>query len=166
MTSAPYALRFALRDWARVMEMRMDGVTVEDLRGHYHGADTSSELERAALDTTVAAEPMTGITIRLSASTLDAARALASDRGLRVTALLREWIEERVAEQADETRVVPVAALKHLIATSRFPATFGPDVEVEEVDLNTTTVTVRAERLTEARAEAIAREVLDRRKDS
>ena len=144
----------------------MDDLTVEDLRRHYDDADTSPDLERAELDTTVVAEPMAGITIRLSSATLDAARVLASERGLRVTALLREWIEERVAEQADDTRVVPVAALKRLIAKSRFPATFGPEVEVEEVDLDTTAVTVRGERLTEDRAEAIAREVLDSSEDS
>ncbi|WP_024288996.1 hypothetical protein [Cellulomonas sp. KRMCY2] len=144
----------------------MDDATAGDLRSHYDGADTSAELERAELDTTAVAEPMAGITIRLSAATLDAARVLASERGLRVTALLREWIEERVAEQADDTRVVPVAALKRLIAKSRFPATFGPEVEVEEVDLDTTTVTVRGERLTEERAEAIARDVLARSEDS
>lgn len=140
----------------------MDDVTAEDLRSHYDGTDTSPNLERAEFDTTVVAEPMAGITIRLAAATLDAARVLASERGVRVTALLREWIEERVAEQADDTRVVPVAALKRLIAKSRFPATFGPEVEIEEVDLDTTAVTVRGERMTEEQAEAIAREVLDR----
>jgi len=144
----------------------MEDVTAGDLRRHYDGAETSPDLERAELDTTLVAEPMVGITIRLSASTLDAARALASKQGLRVTALLREWIEERVAEHADDTRVVPVAALKRLIATSRFPATFGPEVEVEEVDLDSAAVTVRGERMTEERAEAIAREVLDHSADS
>lgn len=144
----------------------MDHVTARDLRSHYDGADMSSELERAGLDTTVVAEPMVGITIRLSTATLDAARVLANDRDLRVTALLREWIEERVAEQADDTRVVPVAALMRLIAKSRFPATFGPEVEVEEMDLDVTAVNLRGERLTEERAEAIAREVLARSEDS
>lgn len=139
----------------------MDDRAADELRRHYDDANTSPDLERAELDTTVVAEPMVGITIRLSTATLDAARVLASARGARVTTLLREWIEERVAEQANDTRVVPVAALKRLIATSRFPATFGPEVEVEEVDLDTTAVTVRGERLTEARAETIARELLD-----
>ena len=143
----------------------MDDLMPEDLRRHYDGADTSSDLERAELDTTVVTEPMVGITIRLSAATLDAARVLADEQGLRVTALLRAWIEERVAEHADDTRVVPVAALKRLIAKSRFPATFGPEVEVEEVDLDSAAITVRDERMTEERAEAIAREVLDRGED-
>jgi len=144
----------------------VDELTAEDLRRHYDDAETSPDLERAELDTNVVTEPMVGITIRLSAATLDAARSLASEQGVRVTALLREWIEERVAEHADDTRVVPVAALKHLIAKSRFPATFGPEVEVEEVDLDTAAVMVRGERMTEVRAEAIAREVLDSSEDS
>ena len=144
----------------------MEDVTAGDLRRHYDGAETSPDLARAELDTTVVAEPMAGITIRLSTATLDAARVLANERDLRVTALLREWIEERIAEHADDTRVVPVAALRRLIAKSRFPATFGPEVEVEEVDLDTAAVTVRGERMTEERAEAIAREVLARSEDS
>jgi len=144
----------------------MDDLTAEDLRSHYDNADTSPDLERAELDTTVVTEPMVGITVRLSTATLDAARVLANERGRRVTALLREWVEERVAEHADDARVVPVAALKRLIAKSRFPATFGPEVEVDEVDLDTAAVTVRGERITEERAETIAREVLNRSGDA
>lgn len=144
----------------------MDDLTADELRRRYDDADTSQDVERAELDTTVVAEPMVGITIRLSATTLDAARAIANEQGLRVTALLREWIGGRVAEHAEDTRVVPVAALKRLIATSRFPSTFGPEVEVEEVDLDTAVITVRGERMTEERAEAIAQEVLDRSEDS
>src|SRR5665647_195513 len=90
-------------------EVLVDELTAEDLRRHYDDAETSPDLERAELDTNVVTEPMVGITIRLSAATLDAARSLASEQGVRVTALLREWIEERVAEHADDTRVVPVA---------------------------------------------------------
>ena len=144
----------------------MDDLAADELRRHYDDADTSPDLKCAALDTTVVAEPMAGITIRLSSATLDSARVLANERDVRVTALLREWIEERVAEQADDTRVVPVAALKHLIAKSRLPATFGPEVEVEEMDLDSSAVTFRGEHLTEARAEAIAREILARSEDS
>jgi len=144
----------------------MDDLAADELRRHYDDADTSPDLKCAALDTTVVAEPMAGITIRLSSATLDSARVLANERDVRVTALLREWIEERVAEHADDTRVVPVAALKRLIAKSRFSATFGPEVEVEEVDLDTTAVTVRGERLTEDRAETAAREVQSRSGDS
>ena len=45
---------------------------------------------------------------------------------------------------------------------SKFPKSFGPDVEVREVDLDREEVRFRGERLTEARAEAVAAEVLAR----
>jgi len=45
---------------------------------------------------------------------------------------------------------------------SKFPKQFGPDVEVHEVDLDREDVRFRGDRLTEARAEAVAEEVLSR----
>ena len=45
---------------------------------------------------------------------------------------------------------------------SRFPEHFGPDVEVEEVDLDAADLTYRGEALTEARADEVATEVLGR----
>lgn len=45
---------------------------------------------------------------------------------------------------------------------SRFPKSFGPDVEVEEVDLDTADVRYRGEKLTEARAERVAADILSR----
>lgn len=140
----------------------MDHVTRDALRRHYDGTDTSADLEQAELDTSVVAQPMVGITVRLPTATLDAARALAVAQGVKVTTLLREWIEQCVAERADGTRVVSVADLKSLIAQSRFPTTFGPGITAEEVDLDREDVAFRGERLTEARAEAIAQEVLGR----
>lgn len=144
--------------------MRNDDL--DALRERYDNTDTSAELEKAERDTTTVGEPMVGITIRLPTSTLDAARTLARGEGLKVTALLRQWIEANVAEGVDDEQVIPVAELKRLIAKSGFPATFGPDVEIEEVDLDTTAVTVRGERMTEERAEAIAHEVLGRSGDT
>jgi hypothetical protein len=45
---------------------------------------------------------------------------------------------------------------------SRFPKGFGPDVEVDKVDLDVADVRYRGEKLTEARAEQVAAEVLAR----
>ncbi len=50
------------------------------------------------------------------ASTLNAARAVAGQRGIKVTALLREWVEQQLADQVDDTRTIPVAELRRLIA--------------------------------------------------
>lgn len=45
---------------------------------------------------------------------------------------------------------------------SRFPKELGPDVEVEEVNLDAADVRYRGEKLTEARAEKVAADVLSR----
>ena len=94
----------------------MTTADLDALRQHYDNTDTSVELEKAELDTTFVAEPMVGITVRLPASTLDSARAIARKDGVKVTALLRQWIEQNVAEGTDDDQMVPVAALKRLIA--------------------------------------------------
>jgi len=94
----------------------MTTADLDALREHYDNTDTSVELEKAKLDTTVTTEPMVGITVRLPASTLDAARTIARKDGVKVTALLRQWIEQNVAEGTDGDQMVPVAELKRLIA--------------------------------------------------
>jgi len=94
----------------------MTTADLDALREHYDTTDTTAELESAELDTSTVSEPMVGITIRLPASTLDAGRAIARKQGVKVTALLRRWIEQNVAEGTDEDQVVPVAELKRLIA--------------------------------------------------
>jgi hypothetical protein len=45
---------------------------------------------------------------------------------------------------------------------SNFPKHFGPDVEVEEVDLDTADVRYRGKRLTDAEAKRVADDVLSR----
>lgn len=94
----------------------MTNADLDALRAHYDRADTSSELADAELETATVTDPMVGITIRMPASTLDAARALAGDEGMKVTAMLRQWIEQRVAEGVDEDQVVSVSELRRLIA--------------------------------------------------
>jgi|SRR5450756_972153 len=94
----------------------MTTADLDALRVHYDSTDTSAELEKAEFDASVIAEPMVGITIRLPASTLDAARGIARKDGVKVTALLRQWIEQNIAEGADGEQMVPVAELKRLIA--------------------------------------------------
>ncbi len=94
----------------------MTTADLDALREHYDNTDTSIELEKAELDASVVAEPMVGITVRLPASTLDAARAIARKEGLKVTALLRQWIEQNVAEGADDNQTVRVSELRRLIA--------------------------------------------------
>jgi len=94
----------------------MTTADLDAVREHYDTTDTTVQLESAELDTSTVSEPMVGITIRLPASTLDAGRTIARKQGVKVTALLRQWIEQNVAEGTDEDQVVPVAELKRLIA--------------------------------------------------
>lgn len=82
----------------------------------YDSTDQSDALERAELDTSTVDDPMIGITVRLPASTLNAARAVAAAREVKVTALLREWVERQLADETDDRRVVSVAELRRLIA--------------------------------------------------
>lgn len=88
----------------------------DDLRAYYDTTDVSAELAHAELVEPAGGATMVGITIRLPVATLDAARTIARDDGVKVTALLREWVEQRVAERVDDTTVVPVAELRRLIA--------------------------------------------------
>lgn len=94
----------------------MTTADLDAMREHYDNTDTSVELEEAKLDESVVSEPMVGITIRLPATALDAAREVARERGIKVTALLREWIEQNLGGEADGDRLVSVRDLKSFIA--------------------------------------------------
>ncbi len=92
---------------------------LDALRAHYGATDTSADLERAELDTTTVDEPMVGITLRLPAATLNAARAIARERGIKVTALMREWVEAGMADAAADDAVVSVRELRHALASAQ-----------------------------------------------
>jgi hypothetical protein len=47
------------------------------------------------------AEPMVTYALRLPQPVLDQLRAVADSRGVKVTALMREWLEERLARESD-----------------------------------------------------------------
>ena len=86
------------------------------VRDLYDTTDQSAALDTAEPDSSTVEDSMVGITIRLPASTLNTARALAADRGVKVTALIREWVEQQLADNTDDQRVVSVAELRRLIA--------------------------------------------------
>lgn len=96
--------------------MRMTDDELAAARQLYDSTDQSDALEHAQLDTSTVDDPMVGITVRLPASTLNAARAVAAAREVKVTALLREWVERQLADETDDRRVVSVAELRRLIA--------------------------------------------------
>ena len=82
---------------------------------HDEASAGSVELDLTGEDGSVAGGPMVGIAIRLPVATLDAARVIAQGEGVKVTAMLRDWIDQRVAERVDDERVVSVADLRRLI---------------------------------------------------
>jgi hypothetical protein len=91
-------------------------MNIDDQREHYDNNDQSAALAAATWETSTVDEPMVGITVRLPATTLNAAREVAESKNLRVTALIRQWIEDGLAEQTDDARTVTVAELRRLIA--------------------------------------------------
>jgi hypothetical protein len=110
--------------------MTMDDLGADEPLGEVPPA--SAELDLAA-EGLAGGGPMVGIAIRLPVTTLDAARLIAHDEGVKVTAMLREWIDQRVAERVDDARVVSVADLRRLIAHRAQDLQPGRDVGGDEL---------------------------------
>lgn len=68
---------------------------VEALRRHYDTTDQALMVDRAVLETEVAADPMVTTSLRLPKSLLDWVRRQAEEQDLKPTALIRRWVEER-----------------------------------------------------------------------
>lgn len=81
----------------------MDQERLDALRDYYETMDLTSELEKAELDTDAAQSPMVGITVRFPAEVLQQVRAVATAVGVKPTALIRIWVEQRL--DSDKTRV-------------------------------------------------------------
>lgn len=75
----------------------MDRETIARLREHYDTTDTSAEMEDGAWETDVDPDPMITTSVRLPKSVLDQLRARATAEGVKPTALIRKWTEERLA---------------------------------------------------------------------
>lgn len=91
---------------------------INELREYYDNTDTSAELEQATPeqpDTT--AEPMVTYALRLPQPVLDGLREAAEARNVRVSTLMRDWLEQHLAtETTSESRVVAVEDILALIA--------------------------------------------------
>ncbi|MBI1759427.1 MAG: hypothetical protein HYR62_09420 [Actinobacteria bacterium] len=97
--------------------MTMSHDEVERLAALYESQDTSADLERAELDGSVVSEPMITTSLRLPKPVMDAIRTAADARGMRATALMREWLEQRLAQQGDTGELmVPVSAVMAFLA--------------------------------------------------
>jgi hypothetical protein len=77
----------------------IDREQLERIAEDYQTSDASAELDRADYDDRSVTEPMVTASLGLPKPVMDAVRA-ADARGMRPTALMREWVEQQVAEQA------------------------------------------------------------------
>lgn len=91
---------------------------VDEMREYYDRTDTSAELERAELEQPErVAEPMVTYALRLPTPVLDEVRATAERRGVKVSALMRGWLEERLgSESGGQGRVVSVDEILAFVA--------------------------------------------------
>jgi hypothetical protein len=89
-----------------------------ELAEHYDTTDLAEHIEQASWeDPETVREPMVTYALRLPKPVIDRLRATAEQRGIKVSTLMREWLEERLTlETADAEATVPVSALLALVA--------------------------------------------------
>jgi len=76
---------------------------LERLAEYYDTHDLADEIEGATRAPAPRSEPMVEISLRLPAGVFDAASDVAAARGVKVRALLREWIEASLLETQNGT---------------------------------------------------------------
>jgi len=96
----------------------MTAKKLTELIEHYDNADLAEGIESATWEEPESvAEPMVTYALRLPKPVIDALRAAAADRGVKVSSLMREWLEERLAQsETHPDATVPVSALLALVA--------------------------------------------------
>jgi hypothetical protein len=67
------------------------------LRDYYDNTSLTSEIAEAKLNTETVDSPMIGITVRFSKPVLDRVRDIAARENVKTTALVRRWVEEKLA---------------------------------------------------------------------
>lgn len=90
---------------------------IDELRDYYDNTDTAEAVEEAILeepDTSV--EPMVTYALRLPQPVLEKLRDAADQQGVRVSGLIRTWLEERLGrESAGQGEVIAVDDLLALV---------------------------------------------------
>lgn len=92
---------------------------LRETREYYDETDLSEHIDRAAWEEhEPAVEPMVTYALRLPQPVIDQLRAAALARNIRVSTLMREWLEERLATEStgDQEATIPVSALLALVA--------------------------------------------------
>lgn len=82
---------------------------IDELAAYYDEHDTTAELEQAVPREPVPADEVMIVTsLRLPKAVMDQVRERAKDRGVKPTALIREWVEAALAR---EDAVVPISVI-------------------------------------------------------
>ena len=90
---------------------------LERIAEYYDTHDVSTEIEDSVLVDSVVAEPMITTSLRLPKPIMDAIRAAADEPGIRATALMREWLEERLTQHRENGEfMVPASAMLAVLA--------------------------------------------------
>lgn len=97
---------------------------MNELRDYYDNTDTSAELQHATLEQPeTTSEPMVTYALRLPKPVLDGLRQAADTHNVRVSALMRTWLEQRLAtETAGQNKVISVDDILALVAERGHPA--------------------------------------------
>lgn len=99
----------------------MDRDKIEELRAYYDQTSLPESVDRATLDDRTTDEVMVSTSIRLPRSLMARVRERAEAAGVPATALMRQWVLDRLAEPESEA-VVSVADLERFIAERAHPA--------------------------------------------
>ena len=95
---------------------KLTDARLDELAAYYDTRDMSDEIKDADWVDETNPAPMVTISLRLPAAVLNEVRAIADDRGVKYTAVLREWIEGRVAKEgASDEASIPVSVLQAAI---------------------------------------------------
>ncbi|WP_046470427.1 CopG family antitoxin [Allosalinactinospora lopnorensis] len=100
----------------------MDDKKWDELAEYVDEHDFSAEVESGEWDDRVVENPMVTTSLRLPRDVLERLREIAAERGIKVTALMRDWLEQRLATDGADDDVLTVADLRRLIATKAHSA--------------------------------------------
>ncbi|WP_157515995.1 hypothetical protein [Nocardiopsis trehalosi] len=95
---------------------------MDDVARWAEGHDFSEEIADSVPNDDAVENPMITTSLRLPRTVMRGLRAAADERGVRVTALMREWLEERLGAEAEAEDVfVSAADVRRLIAVKGHP---------------------------------------------
>lgn len=104
----------------------MMSTNFKELAEYFDAGDFSEEARAAEpvkepTGTAASVEPMDAFTVRLPVSVLEAVREIATEAGQTTGSIIRQMVEDAVAERASDEATVPVRALRELISLAQEP---------------------------------------------